>query len=281
MTDPEILSRPRFEILPTKGAEEQADHLPVDAKVAVTCSPTKGIESTLQFSERLLQRNFRVVPHIAARLVAGRAHLKEIVGWLDEHGLREIHVIGGDCREPVGPYASAFQLLDAISQLEHGIEEVGIGGYPEGHPLISDQELDRALLDKQPFASYIVTQLCFDAGAILGWISYIRHRGVRLPVYVGLPGAVDRKKLMRVSLKVGVGDSVRFLKKQTGLVGMLLKPGGYSPDELVESLAPFAGDEHYDIVGLHLYTFNQVESTEQWRQRMLGLQKASGTGVLR
>ena len=281
MTDPEILSRPRFEILPTKGAEEQADHLPVDAKVAVTCSPTKGIESTLQFSERLLQRNFRVVPHIAARLVAGRAHLKEIVGWLDEHGLREIHVIGGDCREPVGPYASAFQLLDAISQLEHGIEEVGIGGYPEGHPLISDQELDRALLDKQPFASYIVTQLCFDAGAILGWISYIRHRGVRLPVYVGLPGAVDRKKLMRVSLKVGVGDSVRFLKKQTGLVGMLLKPGGYSPDEPVERLAPFAGDEHYDIVGLHLYTFNQVESTEQWRQRMLGLQKASGTGARR
>jgi methylenetetrahydrofolate reductase (NADPH) len=281
MTDSEILSRPRFEVLPTEGAEERAEHLPTDAKVAVTCSPGKGIESTLQFSERLLQCGFRVVPHIAARLVAGRAHLEEIVGWLDEHGLREIHVIGGDAKEPAGPYASAFQLLGAMAQLKHGIEEIGIGGYPEGHPMISDQELDRALLDKQPFASYIVTQLCFDAGAILGWISYIRHRGVRLPVYVGLPGAVDRKKLLRVSLKVGVGDSVRFLKKQTGLVGMLLKPGGYSPDELVERLAPYAGDEHYDIVGLHLYTFNQVESTERWRQGMLGLQKASGAGTRR
>jgi methylenetetrahydrofolate reductase (NADPH) len=281
MTDPEILSRPRFEILPTKGAEEQADHLPIDAKVAVTCSPTKGIESTLQFSERLLQRGFRVVPHIAARLVAGREHLEEIVGWLDEHELREIHVIGGDVREPVGPYTSAFQLLDAMSQLEHGIKEVGIGGYPEGHPLIDDEELERALLDKQPFASYIVTQICFDAGAILGWISYIRRRGIRLPVYVGLPGAVDRMRLLRVSLKVGVGDSVRFLKKQTGLVRMLLKPGGYSPDELLERLAPYASDELYDIVGLHLYTFNQVESTEQWRHRMLGPQEASGAGAPR
>jgi methylenetetrahydrofolate reductase (NADPH) len=281
MTDPGILSRPRFEILPTKGAEEQADHLPVDVKVAVTCSPTKGIESTLQLSERLLQRGFRVVPHIAARLVVDRAHLEEIVGWLDEHGLREIHVIGGDAREPVGPYASAFQLLEAMSQLEHGIEEVGIGGYPEGHPLIDDEELDRALVDKQPFASYIVSQLCFDAGAILGWISDICQRGIHLPVYVGLPGAVDRKKLLRVSLKVGVGDSLRFLKKQTGLVGMLLKPGGYSPDELVERLAPYAGDKHYDIAGLHLYTFNQVQSTEQWRQRMIGAQKASGTGARR
>jgi methylenetetrahydrofolate reductase (NADPH) len=281
MTASEILSRPRFEILPTKGAEEQADHLPKDAKVAVTCSPTRGIENTLLFSERLLQRGFRVVPHIAARLVADRTRLEKIMRWLDEHSLREIHVIGGDSRESVGPYASAFQLLDAMSQLEHGIKEVGIGGYPEGHPLIDDEELDRALVDKQPFATYVVTQLCFDADAILDWISGIRHRGIRLPVYVGLPGVVDRKKLLQVSLKVRVGDSARFLKKQAGLVGMLLKPGGYSPDELVERLVPYVGDRHYDIVGLHLYTFNQVESTEQWRQRMLGPQEASGTGAPR
>jgi methylenetetrahydrofolate reductase (NADPH) len=281
MTDSEILSRPRFEILPTEGAEERAGHLPRDGKVAVTCSPGKGIENTLRFSERLLQRGFRVVPHIAARLVAGKAHLEEILRWFDDHGLREIYVIGGDSKEPVGPYASALELLGAMSRLEHGVEEVGIGGYPEGHPLIDDEELDRALLDKQPFASYVVTQLCFDADTILGWISSIRHKGIRLPVYVGLPGAVDRKKLLRVSLKVGVGDSVRFLRKQTGLVGMLLKPGGYSPDELVERLAPYAGDEHYDIAGLHLYTFNQVESTAKWRQRMLGPQKTSGTGAPR
>jgi methylenetetrahydrofolate reductase (NADPH) len=281
MTNSEILSRSRFEILPTRGAEELAGYLPIDTKVAVACSPTMGIESTLQLSDRLMQRGFRVVPHIAARLVAGGEHLEEIVWWLEEHGLREIHVIGGDSSEPVGPYASAFQLLAAMSRLEHGIEEVGIGGYPEGHPLIDDQELDRALMDKQPFASYIVTQLCFDADTILGWISGIRHRGIRLPVYVGLPGVVDRKKLLQVSLKVGVGDSVRFLRKKTGLVGMLLKPGGYSPDELVERLAPYAGDEHYDIAGLHLYTFNQVESMAQWRQRMLAPKKASSTGALR
>ena len=280
MPDFEILSRPRFEILPTKGAEEQADHLPGDAKVAVTCSPARGIESTLHLSERLLERGFRVVPHIAARLVADRAHLREILRWFDEHGLREIHVIGGDAREPAGPYASALELLVAMSRIDHGVEEVGIGGYPEGHPLIDDEELDRALLDKQPLASYVVTQLCFEADAILGWISDIRRRGIGLPVYVGLPGAVDRKKLLQISLKVGVGDSVRYLRKQAGQVGMLLKSGGYSPDDLVRRLAPYAGDERYNVAGLHLYTFNQVESTEQWRQRMLGPQEATGAGAL-
>ncbi len=281
MTDSEILSRPRFEILPTKRAEDQAEHLPEDAKVAVTCSPTKGIENTLRFSERLLERGFRVVPHIAARLVADRAHLEQILRWFDDHELREIYVIGGDSTEPVGPYASALELLDAMSRLEHGIEEVGIGGYPEGHPLIDDEELDRSLLDKQPFASYVVTQLCFDAERILGWISDIRRKGIRLPIYVGMPGAVDRKKLLQISLKVGVGDSLRFLKKQGSLVSMLLKPGSYSPDDLVQRLAPYASDEHHDIAGLHLYTFNQVEGTEQWRQRMLGRQGVSGAGAPR
>jgi methylenetetrahydrofolate reductase (NADPH) len=281
MIDPKILWRPRFELLPTKGAGEQADHLPSGARVAVTCSPTKGIESTLRFSEELLERGIRVVPHIAARLVSGGAHLEEILRWFDGHSVREVYVIGGDAREPVGPYASAFELLDAMSRLEHSVDEVGIGGYPEGHPLIDDRELDRALLDKQQFASYVVTQLCFDADAILGWISDVRRKGLRLPVYVGLPGAVDRKKLLQISLKVGVGDSARFLRKQTGLLGMLMKPGGYSPDGLVERLAPFAGDERYGIAGLHLYTFNQVGSTEEWRQGMLGLEKISGTGIPR
>jgi methylenetetrahydrofolate reductase (NADPH) len=197
--------------------------------------------------------------------------------WFDGHSVREVYVIGGDAREPVGPYASALELLGAMSRLEHGVEEVGIGGYP----LIDDREFDRALLDKQPFASYVVTQLCFDADAILGWISAVRRKGLRLPVYVGLPGAVAQEKVLQISLKVGVGDSARFLRKQAGLLGTLIKPGGYSPDGLVERLAPYAGDQRYGIAGLHLYTFNQVQSTEEWRQRMLGLEKISSTGVPR
>src|SRR5215218_7758037 len=125
MTDYEILSRPRFEILPTEGAEERAGYLPEDAKVAVTCSPGKGIEHTLRFSQRLLQRGFRVVPHVAARLVSGEAHLQKILRWFDEHGVREIYVIGGDSKEPLGPSPSAFKSFLAWSNLEHGTGEEG------------------------------------------------------------------------------------------------------------------------------------------------------------
>lgn len=268
------LSQPRFELIPMKGAIERAVHLPEGAIVTVTCSPTQGIEGTLLLGEELLGRGFEIVPHVAARLVAGSAHLEELVRRLEDLNVREIFVIGGDAKKPAGPFSGAFELLCAMAGLGHGFERVGIGGYPEGHPIIDDEVLLRALSDKRRFATYIVSQMCFDPAAILAWISGIRRRGIELPVYVGIPGVVEWKKLMRVSLKIGVGDSTRFLTKHANLVTRFLKPGGYSPEELVEALAPYLGDRAYDIAGFHIYAFNQVQSTEQWRRQMLGLERA-------
>lgn len=265
----EVLARPRYEVIPTRGTDEWMGDLPEGAKVTVTCSPAQGIESTLRLAGRLAKRGFRVVPHLSARLVADGAHLEEIIGRLGELEVKEVFVVGGDARKPVGAYSSALELLRAMAGLGHGFEEIGVSGYPEGHPLIDDEDLDRALLDKQSFATYIVTQMCFDSREILNWVAGIRERGVRLPVYVGAPGAVDRKKLLRISLKIGVGDSARFLSKNTGLVASLFRSGSYSPDGLVNELAPYIGDRDYGIAGFHFFTFNQVESTEGWRRQVL------------
>ena len=221
------------------------------------------------------ERGFRVVPHISARLVADRAHLEEIVRRVEDLGVREIFVIGGDAREPTGPFSGAFDLLSAMDGLGHAFEHIGIGGYPEGHPVIPDDALRQALLDKLPFATYIVTQMCFDPDAIVTWVADLRQRGIDLPVYVGLPGVVERKKLLQISLKIGVGDSARFLKKYTNVLARYFKPGGYRPDDLVRWLTPYLGDLAYNIAGFHIYTFNQVESTEKWRQQMLGFELAN------
>jgi len=275
-----ILSRPRYEVIPTKGAEDWARDLPKEAKVSVTCSPARGVEATLLLAEWLAKQGFQVVPHISARLVAGEAHLEEVVRRLDGLGVREIFVIGGDAKKPVGPFSGALDLLSAMADMGHGFEEVGIGGYPEGHPLIDDDTLRRVLRDKQPFATYIVSQMCFDPRAIVDWVTDIRRRGIRLPVVVGVPGVVDKKRLFQISRKIGVGNSARFLKKHTNLVvsllASILKPGGYSPDGLVRELAPYVGNQDYNIAGFHVYTFNQVESTEKWRHQILDFERAGG-----
>lgn len=268
------LSDPRMEIIPIEGAREQAGHLAPGRRVTVTCSPTLGLERTLSFSEELADRGLRVVPHISARLVESREHLRRVLDRLDGHGIGEMFVVGGDAKEPAGPFPCAGTLLREMSGVGPGVREVGVTAYPESHPLIDDEVLVQALLDKQPFATYMVTQICFDPGAILGWLSEVRRRGVELPVYIGLPGVVDRRKLLRISLKIGIGDSARFLRQQSGLAGRLIKPGGYNPDRLIESLAPYLGDPDYNIAGFHINTFNQVETTEKWRlQKIESLEK--------
>jgi methylenetetrahydrofolate reductase (NADPH) len=275
------LSRPRFELIPMEGAIGRTADLPEGAKVAISCSPTWGIEGTLLLGEELLDRGYEIVPHLAARLVADSVHLEEIVRRLEDLNVEEVFVIGGDAREPAGRFSSALELLSAMADVGHRFEQVGIGGYPEGHPSIDDKALERALLDKRPFADYIVSQMCFDPGVILDWVTDIRRRGVELPVYVGIPGVVEWKKLLRISLKIGVGDSARFLTKHTNLVARFLKPGGYDPEGLVRWLAPYVGERDCDIAGLHIYTFNQVQSTEEWRRSMLDLERAgSGVGPL-
>jgi sarcosine oxidase, subunit beta len=269
----EALSRPRYEVIPTSGADEWMNDLPQEANVAITCSPAQGIEGTLRLAERLAERGFRVVPHVSARLVADEAHLEDIVRRLGDVDVKEIFVIGGDAREPAGLYSSAFELLSTMATLGHSFEEIGVGGYPEGHPLIDDDTLRRALLDKQQLATYVISQMCFDPGLILDWVADIRRLGVSLPVLVGVPGVVNRKRLLQVSRKIGVGESARFLRKHASLarslLADLLKSGGYSPDGLVRELAPHLGDRDNGVGGFHFYTFNQVESTEEWRRRIL------------
>lgn len=114
--------------------------------------------------------------------------MEEIVRRLEDLGVRGVFVVGGDAERPAGPFSSAAELLFAMADVGHDFEEIGMGGYPEGHPIIDDYTLRRALLDKLPLATYIVTQVCFNPGAVLEWVADIRRQGVRLPVVVGIPG---------------------------------------------------------------------------------------------
>ena len=262
----EPLSRPRYEAFPLEGIEDQlVEHVPTDVKVTVTSSPRRGLEVTLRLAEEVARRGFAVVPHVAARMVADEKHLRDIVQRLEAIGVREIFVIAGDARTPAGKFAGAHDLLVALAELEHPIGEIGISGYPESHPFISDETTIQTMFDKEPHASYIVSQLCLDPAVIAWWIGAVRDRGVALPIYVGVPGVAPRRKLLRISTKIGVGDSARFLRKQGGVLASLLLRGSVGPGYLLDGLVPEIGR----IAGFHVYTFNELRETERWRQEAL------------
>ena len=264
------LKRPRYEILPLNGIEDEvARHVPPEVKLTITASPSRGLEPTLELAERLRRRGYDAVPHLSARLIRDRSQLEELIARLQAAGVRDVFVIAGDPRDAAGEFAGAADLLAAMADLRGRFAEIGIAGYPESHHLISDETTIEAMFEKEPMATYIVSQVCFDADVIATWVRRVRDRGTLLPIWIGIAGVIDNRKLLRISLNIGLGESARFLRGHRGWIARLLRPRHHEPTELLMRLAPSIADRAARIGGLHIYTFNELERTENWRRRLV------------
>jgi methylenetetrahydrofolate reductase (NADPH) len=264
-----LLENARYEVLPTASTEEKVlEHLPRDRTVTVTASPSKGLEATLDLAERLTGHGYPTVPHLAARMVSGREELAEIAERLRGKGITSVFVPGGDA-EAVGDYPDALALLRDLKELGSPFAHVGITGYPESHPSIHDDLTVQSMWDKRHYATHIVSNLTFDPAVVRDWVRRLRARGVAMPLLLGIPGPVERAKLLGMATRIGVGESTKFLAKNKGLFARLAAPGGFTGETFLERCAPALGEEGALVEGLHVFTFNQIAETEAWRTGML------------
>lgn len=265
----QLLADPAWEVLPLKSTEAQLAVIPAGAEISVTASPSKPLETTVGLAARLQAAGFHAIPHLSARMVRDRPHLDELMTRIEDAGIVEIFVVGGDAEEP-GAFPDGLALLRALADRGHSLRHLGIPCYPDGHAFIPTDRLLEALTAKAAFATYMTTQLCFDARRISAWIAARRADGLDLPIVLGVPGSVEPHKLLSIATRIGVRDTRRFVLKNLGLVGRLLRGGGfYRPDQLLFDLAPTFADAQANITGLHLYTFNQVEATAAWRSEFV------------
>jgi methylenetetrahydrofolate reductase (NADPH) len=274
-----LLHKTRYEVLPTPRAEEAVlASVPRDVVITVTASPTKGLEPTLALAERLAASGYQVVPHLSARLVSDRAHLAEVVARLTAIGTQDVFVPAGDADPPAGEFNSALDVLENLTELGSPFPRVGITGYPETHPKIEDDVTIQAMWDKRRHATYIVSNLCFDAAVLRRWIGRIRRRDIALPLLLGLAGPVERTKLAAMATKIGVADSARFLAGHSSAFVRLSTPGAYQPERLLERVGSALTDPQSLVTGLHVFTFNQVSQAEEWRQGLLAQFPARSAG---
>lgn len=276
-----LLARPRYEVAPVAGVLEAAGGLPAGATVTVTASPSRGVAATVAVAVGLAGAGFTVVPHLAARSVRDRGELAAHLDRLAGAGVRDLFVVGGDAREPAGEFADGLALLRAIEDLGRP-PRVGVPSYPDGHHRIPDEVLWADLDAKRAHADYTVTQLCFDADVVAGFVGEARRRGIDLPVVAGIPGVVDAARLLRISVRIGVADAVRFARSHRASAGALVRrsiagpaplsacspgrsaSGRHHPDELVAGLAAHVAAGDCDLERVHVYTFNQIEPTVRW-----------------
>ena len=264
-----VVQHARFEVLPTPSTEDKVlASLPTDRVVTVTASPGKGLEETFALAERLGAQGYDVVPHLAARMISGRSELAEICDRLASHGVTTVFVPGGDS-EPAGSYHDALSLLEDLDALGRPFAQVGITGYPESHPTIDDDLTIQSMWDKRRHATQIVSNLTFDPSAISSWLGRMRRRGITLPVLLGIPGPVERTKLLAMATRIGVGESTRFLVKHKGTFARLAAPGGFTGERFLEKCAPALAAPGAQVTGLHVFTFNQIAETEAWRSELL------------
>lgn len=267
-----LLEHIHWEVTPMKNLDKQCTYIPAGQPVSVTCSPVKGIDETLRVTADICALGHPVTPHFAARMLESREHLAKSLARLEKLGVTSLFCIAGDRENPVGPYADSLELIEDVLKLSTSISHIGFGTYPDGHAFISDHVLQSSRMEKQTMIQaagrigWSTTQMCFDARAIKNWIEGARSAGFQLPIYLGVAGAVDRKQLMTMGMRLGIGTSLSFLKKNRSTLGKLLG-GGYDANQIISTLS--ADAERLGIAAIHAFTFNQVENTVKWRNATL------------
>lgn len=254
----EAAARVRLEVVPSA---DLLTRLPqafgTPGSVSVTCLPQHGPARTVETSTNLARLGYHTVPHLAARSITSQTELHSLLLQLQDAGVSELFLVAGDRRTPAGPYSWSGQLVEAVRAYSPEFS-IGIAGYPEGHPDLSQDQLMSSLKVKAPTASSLVTQMCFSAQAISRYFRTIRENDVALPVWVGVPGPVSIKKLVSMGARLGVGRSLK-LARGTGMAGAFWRRGDCdfnSAQLLREVHHELNGDPLF--AGFHVYTFNDL-----------------------
>ena len=225
--------------------------------------PTQDTRELVTAAIAVRKAALEPVAHIAARRLASAGLLRELLTRLcGEADMRRLLLIGGDVDKP-GAFADALAVIQKGGLREAGIEEIGIGAYPEGHPRIPAGRLESALDEKiaaataQGLRVHIVSQFSFSPENILTWLKQLRACGISKPVKIGMAGPSSVPALLSYARRCGVAASLRGLVSgvASGLVGNV------GPDRIVNTLSAASG---LGDVAPHYFSFGGTLETASY-----------------
>ena len=247
---------------------EAAPRIAPDTPVAITFLATDSLDHRMAAAVLVRTLGFEPMPHLSARRIGSLAELKAMVSRAGaEAGARRMFLVAGDPPVPAGPFEDTMSLLRTGLFEQNGVQTIGIAGHPEGHPVMDQTTIWRALKEKHAeiaargMTTLIVTQFGFDAAPFLAWLTELRSRGIAAPVRIGIPGPAGIKTLLRFAAHCGVGASASVMAKYGLSITKLLGTAG--PDRLIEALAQGLQPAHGDVQ-LHFYPFGGVNKTIGW-----------------
>jgi methylenetetrahydrofolate reductase (NADPH) len=272
----ELVTGGSLEISPRElhRAAEVAALLPKDTCVYVPSLPGLPLSRTLEMVAALRAAGLDPVPHVSARRILDKEEFKRFLKkCVSEHGVHRVLVIGGDEPKAKGPYNDSLEVLRDGIIADAGIREIGVSGYPEGHPKISSSVLTSAFEAKLQLArerAWVSTSSpsSFAPKRVVEFCSTLARSAPDVSVYVGIAGPSDPAALLRYAQRCGVSTSLRALRNLgTGIARLVVHT---DPQEQVAALGGYLqGREAGNVVGVHLYSFGGAVRTASWMRERI------------
>lgn len=251
-----------------EGIKEAAPLIRPNTQIAVTFLPGEEMAQRVEAAVLVRELGFEPIVHLSARRIESEEQLDTYLHDVTtKAGVKRCFIIAGDPSEPEGPYSNSLDIIESGLLEKHGIEIIGVGGHPEGHPNNSAEDLWVWMQKKidavraHGMVPLVVTQFAFDDDAIVAWLAEMRDRGIDVPVRLGVPGPAGIKRLLGFAKRCGVGASASVMKKYGVSLSNLM--GNAGPDKLVDSLGSKLTERH-GRVRLHLYPFGALTASAKW-----------------
>ncbi|OYX46623.1 MAG: 5,10-methylenetetrahydrofolate reductase [Sphingomonadales bacterium 32-64-22] len=251
-----------------EGLKEAASKIRPGTQIAVTFLPGEEMSQRVECAKLVRDLGFEPIVHLSARRFTSEAELEQYLSDItSQAAVKRVFIIAGDPPEPEGPYSDSLQIIETGLLEKYGIEIVGIGGHPEGHPNVSKPDLwvwmEKKIeaIRSRGMTPLVVTQFAFDDDAIVDWVKEMRGRGIDVPVRLGIPGPAGIKRLLGFAKRCGVGASASVMKKYGVSLTNLI--GSAGPDKLVNSLDKGLTEEA-GRVRLHFYPFGALTASADW-----------------
>ena len=255
-----------------KSLDAAAELMPPGSRVYIAAIPKDPPDRQIEVAGHVRELGLEPVPHLVARNVKSRDAFEDHLARLKEvSNLDRALVLGGDRDDSDGEFTCALDLIQTGLFEKYGIDKIGVGCYPEGHPRIPDAALKKALFDKlaeaekQGLKIILVSQLCFDAGTIVNFVRELREAGVKARFRVGVAGPAKPATLIKYALICGVGPSLRAMRERQEMTKNLLS--GETPEKLLTEIARAQlAEPELDIWGVHFFTFAALRKTIEWAE---------------
>ena len=271
----ELLVAGSLEISPRElhRAAQVAALIPKSTCVYIPSLPGLPLARTLEAIAAFRAAGLDPVPHVSARRILDRDEFSVFLrNAVKHHQVHRVLLLGGDEPKPKGPYKDSLEILASGLLRDSGIREIGVAGYPEGHPRISNLteafEKKRRMAGEQGLGLYVVTQFSFAPSRVVEYCAGLARSAPEVSIYAGIAGPTDPVALARYAQRCGVSVSLRALRTLgTGIARLVTNA---EPKEQLTALARYSLQrEPSNLVGVHLYSFGGAVRTAAWLREQI------------